>query len=518
MRWLVLVMRGLIVLAFVSLLALLLKLFNPAFINWSAFVDLFLYTRDFISFALFFLFSLLPFALTFFFAALFNMGFAYFNPFFLIGVASVFSRGLITSWFSFYSYSPQLRFTYHGGSIAIVASDLSNLIGALQNALANMFANIYYLVFQVFLVVAIVNGVRLVLTCQARSALKSVFYIVLMVVVPLSLQAFIHLLDLFGIAPSILTGLPNPLIEVIYRPFDERIRDYLFSSNFWIPIAMYGFVELAYQLEYVDLVTKPSVEREMRLRSQLRIIQEQARAGTAFVEEVTEEIREKKKKVKKTQDSARQFLTKALGGFTGVKEMIERHGLEKEERQWLEAAHDTRRLGKYVDRLFVEDPEAKNTLTAASSAPAPLRLVLSTFVSLVTRVFFVALIVTYVIHPQFLLADPKLPWSTPAIRESVEMLTPEVTLATLIPIILLFPVVGALIRAVNHEKLKRRLAEEGTLEALLEQLKQDERERWGFFKARKKKKEKKEEAVEEFISADTKKWREAEASKKKKRR
>ncbi|GAB4323189.1 MAG: hypothetical protein Kow0069_28240 [Promethearchaeota archaeon] len=523
MRWLVLIMRGLIVLAFASLFSLLIRLFNPDFVALENFTALFSFAtnlKDSISYVMFLLFSMMPFLLSYLFAALFYASFFYFNPYFFMGVFSVLSQGIIASWFSFSGARPLLRFSFGGGGPKINAQDLSNLFAGLSSSASSMTQDLYYLMFQIFLFLSLLNGIRLIFSCKSKHALKSMFFFILMIVVPLSVQGLINLLSLFNVNPTFLTSLPNPLTPIVQESFETQIRYYLASVNFLIPLAVYGFVELSYQLEYVDLVTKPSVERATRLKAQVQVIQEQAKAGMAYIERVQEEIKEEKKKLGKVQESARQFLSQSTGGFSGVKEMIEKHRLEREEREWLEAAHDTRRLGTYVNRLFVEDPEAKDALTAASSAPEPFRLAWSTFISLVTRSVFVAVLVVYTIHPQFLFEEVFR--SPPAITESVEMLTPEVVLAALIPIILLFPVVGAGVRAVYQERLRRRLEAEGTLEALLASIKAEERERWGILKERKKKKKKKEEK-EIFISEGVASWRkkeeeEGKTKKKKKKR
>lgn len=510
MRWLVLVMRLLIVTAFVALLTMLIGLFNPAFVQWDALFQFFLYLRDTISYGMFFVFSILPFLLGYLFAAIFQY-IPYFNVHFFMGTFSVLTQGIIGPWFSFYGISPQLRFQYAGGNPALNATDFNQLVSALTESAQLMTGEFYYLIFQFFLLFSIASGIRLVIQSDAKYALRSMFFVILMIVVPLAISGLIDLLGLFNLAPEFLTTLPNALNEVVTRAPGDSIREFVLwsydsSTNFWIPIAMYGFVELSFQLEYIDHVTKPSVERASRLTAQLNTIRRQARAGTAYIEEIKEETRRKREQLGEVEEKASQFLGQSLGGFSGVKEMIEKHRLEKEEREWLQAAHDTRRLGSYVEKLFVEDPEAEKTLTAATSAPEPFRLAASTFISLILRGVVVAFIVVYISHPEVLF---RLLFNSPvSIRESLEITTPEVIIVVLVPFILLFPAVAAGVRAVKRQRLKQRLAEEGTLEALMATLKKEERERWGFFKGDSKKKRKeKEKEKEVFLSVNAKKRR-----------
>jgi hypothetical protein len=145
--------------------------------------------------------------------------------------------------------------------------------------------------------------------------------------------------------------------------------------------------------------------------------------------------------------------------------MIEKRKLEEEEKKLVTAASKTRRLGRYIDRLFREDSEAHNTLTASSSAPRMGNLAYSTAVNFSYRVILLIFISYIIIHPRwFLLYVFNLP---PAITESVAMYSPESIIILLLPIMLIFPVISQLISYIKHRNLIIRLQQEGRIKEIL---------------------------------------------------
>jgi hypothetical protein len=145
--------------------------------------------------------------------------------------------------------------------------------------------------------------------------------------------------------------------------------------------------------------------------------------------------------------------------------MIERKKLEEEEKKLVTAASKTRRLGRYIDRLFREDPEAQDTLTAKTSAPKQQSLAISTLTNFIFRVGLLVIISFIIIHPKwFLEVVFDMP---PAIVESVVMFSPEVIIVLLLPIMLIFPVIAKIISYVKHRNLLIRLQQEGRIKEIL---------------------------------------------------
>ncbi|MCK4380552.1 MAG: hypothetical protein KAW51_05380, partial [Candidatus Lokiarchaeota archaeon] len=138
---------------------------------------------------------------------------------------------------------------------------------------------------------------------------------------------------------------------------------------------------------------------------------------------------------------------------------------EEEEKKLVTAASKTRRLGRYIERLFREDSEARDTLTASSSAPRARNLATSTLINFIYRVSLLLIISYVIIHPHwFLKSVLQLP---DAIIESVVIFSPEVIIVLLLPIMVIFPVIAKLISFIKHRNLIIRLQQEGRIKELL---------------------------------------------------
>ena len=168
--------------------------------------------------------------------------------------------------------------------------------------------------------------------------------------------------------------------------------------------------------------------------------------------------------------------------------------MEEEEKKLITAASKTRRLGSYIERLFQEDSEARDTLTASSSAPRAGNLAISTLVNFIYRVGLLLIISFIIIHPHWFLDTViQLP---DAITESVVMYSPEAIIVLLLPIMLLFPVLSQLISFVKHRNLIIRLQQEGRIKELLTSV-------GDYVKTEQVKKEEKEEETAESVATET---------------
>ncbi|GAH67227.1 unnamed protein product, partial [marine sediment metagenome] len=112
-----------------------------------------------------------------------------------------------------------------------------------------------------------------------------------------------------------------------------------------------------------------------------------------------------------------------------------------------------------------EDTEARDTLTAKSSAPRARNLATSTLLNFIYRVGLLLIISYIIIHPHWFLDTViQLP---DAITESVAMFSPEVIIILLAPIMLIFLVISKLISFIKHRNLIIRLQQEGRIKELL---------------------------------------------------
>jgi len=362
-----------------------------------------------------------------------------------------FFRGLLSLWFTFPNgTTPEF-------------SEIPDLIG---QEFAIFTENFYLIAFQILFIIAIYYAIKAFLKTDPKNDLRVVGSIVLMLVVPLMVFGFKDMLELFNITIPYLEDLPYPLdpsLEVI--PIDN-IFQFFASPVILLAIASYIYLEMAFQINYTFTVTKPSLERSYRLEAQLSVLQSESYYITANVDKIKEEAKKRKQELKiEEKATIGKFFAKTGDTFSYVKEMIEKRKLEEEEKKLITAASKTRRLGRYIHRLFQEDNEARDTLTAKSSAPKPKSLIVSTIINFIFRVGLLIIISFIIIHPKWFMENVfNLP---PAIIESVAMFSPEVIIILLVPLMLIFPVISKIISSIKHRNLIIRLQQEGRIKEIL---------------------------------------------------
>ena len=362
-----------------------------------------------------------------------------------------FFRGLLSLWFTFPNgTTPEF-------------SEIPDLIG---QEFAVFSENFYLIAFQILFIFAIYYAIKAFLKTDPKNDLRVVGSIVLMLVVPLMVFGFKDMLKLFSITIPYLEDLPYPLdpsLEII--PIDN-IFQFFASPVILLAIVSYIYLEMAFQINYTFTVTKPSLERSIRLEAQLSVLQSESYYINANIDKIKEEAKKRKQELKIDEKATiGKFFAKTGDTFSYIKEMIEKRKLEDEEKKLITAASKTRRLGRYIHRLFQEDNEARDTLTARSSAPKPKSLMVSTIINFFFRVGLLIIISYIIIHPKWFMENIfDLP---PAIVESVAMFSPEVIVILLIPLILIFPVISKIISSIKHRNLIIRLQQEGRIKEIL---------------------------------------------------
>lgn len=337
----------------------------------------------------------------------------------------------------------------------------------------------YIILFQVLAVLMIVYGILSVIQTNPRHSLKTILYLNLMIIFPLILfgiqnlvQVFIsdfnlgQYIGIYDAETGIGNVLPYPIRpEIVFMQIPERFGQFLLSSIFQIALASFIYLEFAFQLNYMYQVTSPSEQRAERLREQIQTLKRASREAVVHLEKIEagepteileQELDEGGNVIEKTKmESVRKFLSKTATGFSFIREMIERRKMEEKTKRAIEALQDTRRLSNYLNRLFDQDPEAEQTLTAKSSAPGAGRLIRSTIIDMVYRIAGITFLV-FVIS--------KTPWiithifrAPESIADSVEMFTPEVILTLFIPLVLLFPFISIIIRQTKAQQLRKKL-------------------------------------------------------------
>ncbi|MFX1498655.1 MAG: hypothetical protein ACFFBH_14115 [Promethearchaeota archaeon] len=355
-----------------------------------------------------------------------------------------------------------LWFTFPSGT----SPTIDQIPSLILNEVSIFMGDFYLITFQLLFVISILYAMRSFFKTNPKYDLTAIGALVLMIVVPLILTGYNNMMDLFHISNSYLEGLPIPLSDSFNSiPLDNFFL-FLASPVILLAIISYIYIELAFQINYTETVTRPSLERSGRLETQLSILQSESHFIIANVDKIKQEAKKRIEELEMGEKTTlSKFFAQTSEKFSYVKEMIEKRKLEEEEKKLVSAASKTRRLGRYVERLFREDSEAEDTLTARTSSPTPKSLAISTLINITLRLVVLIIISFIIIHPRWFLEDIfNLP---PAITESVAMYSPEVIVILLLPIMLVFPIISKIVSYIKHRNLIIKLQQEGRIKEIL---------------------------------------------------
>jgi len=460
-RYYLIILRILNSLLFIWIISIFLSLFDFSVVlttanNQLVIFDVIYSIKNIISYALFLLFYIIAYGIAFVVAGLFSpLSFFDFN--FMSSFIQLFFKNFLGSWFSF-----------PGGS----TPELTQIPSLILEEVLLFTEDFYLLIFQILFIIAIIYLIRGIFLSDPKNNMRAIGCLVLMIVFPLIVFGFREMLELFNLVEPFnslgiinLSELANPLSPLFDDlPIDDFFA-FLASPVALFAITGYLYLEFAFQINYIDTVTRPSLERSDRLDAQLNLLRKESVHITANIDKIKEEAKKKKEELGIQKESVGKFIAQKEKKFSYVKEMIERRKLESEEKKLVQAASKTRRLGRYIDRLFREDKEAEDTLTARSSTPRTRNLAISTISNSAFRLIVLVFISFVIIHPKWFMINVfQLP---PAITESVATLSPEIIIILLLPIILLFPVIGKIISYIKHRSLILRLKQEGQIKEIL---------------------------------------------------
>ncbi len=362
--------------------------------------------------------------------------------------------------FGRYFYFPELE----AGEIPTI-SKISELSSTLSFQIG---PDIYLTILQVITIVMLVYAVRAIMFSDPKFAINVVIMVNLIIIIPLFIMGLQQLLAKFFIHIDLIDQLValNLLDPGILEPVSEDFSQFIGSKIFMFAMINFFFLEFAFQVSYIDQVTKPSVERETRLKNQIIYLQNEAQKAIANLKKMEEKREQEKLELLKAQEEGPVFQSehmkllefmseKGSKRFSYIAEMIEKKRIEREEKGLETAMKGTRQLVYFLDKLFVQNSESYHTLTAKTSAPSNVKLITSTLINMGFRFGAVLLLTFFSSHPKWFVES--IFRSPESITMSVEMLTPEAILSVLLPLILLFPVVSQIIRASKHQKLQELL-------------------------------------------------------------
>jgi len=423
-------------------------------------------------------------------AIVFGFGFATAGVYnkYLFDFINVFFKRYLGSWF------------FNTSDITEIPN-LTEIPDLMLSELEVLFNDLYLFSFQILFVVSAVYAIRAFYKSDPKNHLTALGSMILMIVLPLIVFGLRDMLELFHLQFDYLDQMADPLDPSLFEIPINNFFLFMASPVIGFAIIAYIYLELAFQINYTDTVTKPSLERSDRLEAQLNILARESHFITANVDKIREEAKKRMEEIElehKEGIAIGKFFARTGKRFSYVKEMIEKRKLEEEEKKLITAASKTRRLGRYIERLFQEDSEARDTLTASSSAPRVANLAISTVVNFIYRVGLLLIISFIIIHPHwFLDTIIQLP---DAITESVVLnYRPEAIIVLLLPIMLLFPVLSQLISFVKHRNLIVRLQQEGRIKELLTSVGDYVR----MEQVEKEKKEEKKEESTESVATET---------------
>ncbi|MEM3526619.1 MAG: hypothetical protein QXV37_04315 [Candidatus Jordarchaeaceae archaeon] len=291
--------------------------------------------------------------------------------------------------------------------------------------------SLYYSLFPLLLLFSIITGTAFILKIRMRYLVSSFVCMQTM----LALAALTRMVNIGLPINTLFFSSSSFYIGILYGGVTGAVGAFLTSSLFFGALISYLYVEIGFQVIYMDEITSPALERKKMIEQQLKVVDELALASE---EAVIEEVKENPEtKTRRLSQEAIKFL----------RNIVEMKIFKKREKVQKEALHDIRRLKAYIDKVYTEIPEAQETLTAAAAAPSFNKVIRSAFTGTLLRV--VSVIVFSFICFAALIVLNQVGIPLPVI-ESIESSQPEIVLVLLLPIALSFPMAAYIIGLVKE--------------------------------------------------------------------
>ncbi len=473
-NYLILSLRGVSIGLLLILLILVGNIFNPTIFNVFEIMSIAGYLRDVFAFLLYIILFGLFYGVYMVIGGIMRVfGGAFSVGYFQTLCESTF-QNMVGNWFYLPDYfsSPTAN-----GSTNLVAPTMGQAWNGLKSLFSILTGDFYLVFLQLMMLFMFIYAIRGALTSNPSDSIRVIMLLNVVIVIPLFFLQIRDVLSIFGIVnlPNFLNNLVVTSSGLILPDIMVDIRElsffgFLTTTIFWVALIMFLYLEFTFQLSYVEKVTTPSVEREIRLSRQIDLMHIEAEKAIARIKAVEDMKRQKKaeERLKKAEeekelgksDKNRFALNKFMSekasnvGFSLITELIAKKKAEKQEQVIMDAMKDTRKVANYLDKLFKQDKEAKDTLTAKTAAPKASRLIYSTIINMTTRILMITLLAWAVVHPYDVYS---LFQSPDSIQNSVELQTVEGILSVLLPFILIIPLISNIIKVTKHNKLKEML-------------------------------------------------------------
>lgn len=282
----------------------------------------------------------------------------------------------------------------------------------------------YYFLFPFLFLIAIITGLVFIWKIKMRYLVSSFICMQTM----LGLAALTQIINIGLPSNTLFFSSSSFFIELLYGGVAGAAIAFLGSPLFFAALICYLYLEIGFQVIYMDEVTSPALERRKMIEQQLKVVEEIA---TAPEELATEEEKEASKTKLTISEEAIKFLRNIIEMKIFRKKKVEK-----------EAISDIRRLQAYVDKVYTEIPESRETLTAVAAAPGFGKVTRSAIMGTLLRVGGIIVFSFICFAALIALSQIGVPLS---VIESIEVSQPEIVLVLLLPIAFSFPMAAFLI-------------------------------------------------------------------------
>ncbi|TFG05964.1 MAG: hypothetical protein EU536_00040 [Promethearchaeota archaeon] len=356
----------------------------------------------------------------------------------------------------------------------------------------NFTVAIYYFGFEICIIVAVVSMVLFIRKCNPEWSFRAFLFLMGMFIL-ITISQYAHYLSpagfgidmltliwisfftLFGLlilkkaitnafkknsraifyfcfAPFLLTvgytssGLLDSIPSFYFDTLSNSVINLDFISFISNPIFLaalftFIFLEITYLAAYNYEISKPSLERERTINEQLRSLEKLGERGTEDLQA----------KAELHSVSIRRFFSSEAFDF--MREVIERGVYDKEAQARMASLRDYQHLQAYLDDLYIKDPEARSSLTARAALPDTSKLANASFVGIGYRILLVFVFLIVCFSP-FLFFDILGVIPTP-ITSYLEIRTIAAVLVVAVPLVLLFPFVGTILKMRRLPKIEK---------------------------------------------------------------
>ncbi|MFX1293794.1 MAG: hypothetical protein ACFFD2_02880 [Promethearchaeota archaeon] len=224
------------------------------------------------------------------------------------------------------------------------------------------------------------------------------------------------------------------------------IVSFLTNPIFLAAFFTFLFLEITYLTSYNYTVGTPAMERE-------RIIDKQLQQLQILGAQSTEQL---KTQAKLHSISIRRFFSSEAFDF--MREVIEKGVYDKEVQTRMVNLRDYQHLQAYLEDLYIKDPGARNSLTATGSLPSAKRVAKASLIGTTWRVGLVFILIIVCFSP--LAFFNILSFIFPSLVTSyLEISTIAAVILLTIPLVLLFPVIGTVIKLRQSPKIEEATKE-----------------------------------------------------------